>query len=109
VLYQRNRPLGVWIGEHINNLKQGLMDKSRLAKHAYEEGYHTWWQKAKVGLYLYNRKQQHVKKYNEAVHMAHIINQSVNPAWKSPLFGSHVFVSRSAGCRAIQCKHGSDG
>jgi hypothetical protein len=32
----------------MNNLKQGLMEKSRLAKHAYEEGRRTQWKEAKL-------------------------------------------------------------
>jgi hypothetical protein len=32
--------------------------------------------------------------------------QSVNPAWKPPLFGSHLLVRRFAGYRAIHCKPG---
>jgi hypothetical protein len=38
---ETGRPFGVWMGEHTNNLKQGLMEKFMLAKHAYEKGHHT--------------------------------------------------------------------
>jgi hypothetical protein len=31
----------------MNNLKQGLMEKFRLAKHAYEEGHRIQWKEAK--------------------------------------------------------------
>jgi hypothetical protein len=34
-------PLGVLIREHMNKIKQGLMEKSRLAKHAYKEVHRT--------------------------------------------------------------------
>jgi hypothetical protein len=30
------------------NLKQGLLEKSKLAKHAYEEGHKVGWDKARV-------------------------------------------------------------
>jgi hypothetical protein len=42
---ETGRPLGIRIREHI---KQGLMEKSRLTKHAYEEGHHIQWKDAKA-------------------------------------------------------------
>jgi hypothetical protein len=32
----------------MNSLKQGLMEKSKLAKHAYEEGHRIQWKEAKA-------------------------------------------------------------
>jgi hypothetical protein len=34
--------------QHMNNLKQGLKEKSKLAKYAYEEGYHIPGKEAKA-------------------------------------------------------------
>jgi hypothetical protein len=45
---ETGRPLGVRIREHMNNLIQGLMEKSNFAKHAYEEGHRTHWNEAKA-------------------------------------------------------------
>jgi hypothetical protein len=45
---ETGRSLGVRIREHMTNLKQGLMEKSRLAKHDYEEEHHIQWKEAKV-------------------------------------------------------------
>jgi hypothetical protein len=40
MLYQRNKQtLEVRIKEHKYNLTQGLLEKSKLAQHAYEEGH----------------------------------------------------------------------
>jgi hypothetical protein len=40
--------LGVRIREHKHNLKQGLLEKLKLAQHAYEEGYRIKWDEAKA-------------------------------------------------------------
>jgi hypothetical protein len=40
--------LGVRVKEHRHNLKQGLMEKSELAQHAYEERFQICWKEAKV-------------------------------------------------------------
>jgi hypothetical protein len=45
---ETSRPLGVCIKEHKHNLKQGLLEKSKLAQHAYEEGHHLKWDEAKA-------------------------------------------------------------
>jgi hypothetical protein len=70
----------------MKNLKQGLMEKSRLAKHAYEEGHRIQWKEAKAAQTENNKI---CKKYKEVVHTARITNLSVNPAWKSLQFGFH--------------------
>jgi hypothetical protein len=36
---ETGRPLAVRLREHKQNLKEGLLEKSKLAQHAYEEGY----------------------------------------------------------------------
>jgi hypothetical protein len=43
-----SRPLEVRIKEHKYNLTQGLLEKSKLAQHAYEEGHKICLQEAKV-------------------------------------------------------------
>jgi hypothetical protein len=43
-----SRPLEVRIKEHNHNLKQGLLEKSKLIQHAYEEGHRIKSDEAKV-------------------------------------------------------------
>jgi hypothetical protein len=38
----------VWFHEHRHNLQQVLLEKSKLAQHAYEEGYRVGWDKARI-------------------------------------------------------------
>jgi hypothetical protein len=44
---ETRRPLAVRLCEHRHNLK-GLLEKSKLAQHAYEEGYRIGWDEARV-------------------------------------------------------------
>jgi hypothetical protein len=62
----------------MNNLKQGLMEISRLAKHAYEEWHHIWWGRP----VLYKQKPTMSRKHKEAAHMAFIMNQIGQPSLK---------------------------
>jgi hypothetical protein len=39
--------LQVRLKEHIENLKEGLQEKLKLAQHTYEEGHHTKWDDVK--------------------------------------------------------------
>jgi hypothetical protein len=43
-----SRPLEVRIKEHKYNLTQGLLEKSKLSQHAYEEGHKICWKEANV-------------------------------------------------------------
>jgi predicted GIY-YIG superfamily endonuclease len=84
---ETGRPLGIRIREHMNNLKQGLMEKSRLAKHAYEEGHRTQWMEAKTVQIETNKI---CKKYKEAAHMACIMNSISQPSLEiSPIWIPH--------------------
>jgi predicted GIY-YIG superfamily endonuclease len=97
---ETGRPLVVRIREHMNNLKQGLMEKSRLAKHAYEEGHRIQWKEAKAAQIETNNI---CRKYKEAAHMACITNPisqlslEISPIW-IPLI-------QEEGCRAVHCKN----
>jgi hypothetical protein len=57
----------VRIREHRHNLKEGLLDKSKLAQHAYEEGHRVGWDEARV---LEIESNSRYRKYKESVHMA---------------------------------------
>jgi hypothetical protein len=45
---ETSRPLEVCMKEHKHNLTQGLLKKSKLAQHAYEEGHKNCWKDEKV-------------------------------------------------------------
>jgi hypothetical protein len=42
------RPLAMQLREHRHNLKEGLVVKSKLAQHAYEEGHRIGWDESRV-------------------------------------------------------------
>jgi hypothetical protein len=80
---ETGRPLGVQIGEHMNNLKQGLMEKSRFAKHACEEGHCIQWKEAKV---VQTEANNMCRKYKASAHMACVMNPVSHPSLEiSPL------------------------
>jgi hypothetical protein len=45
---ETSRPLALRFREHRHNLKEGLLEKSKLAQHAYEEGHRVGWNDARV-------------------------------------------------------------
>jgi hypothetical protein len=45
---ETGRPLAVRLREHGHNLKEGLLEKEKLAQHAYEEGRRVGWVEAKI-------------------------------------------------------------
>jgi hypothetical protein len=64
---ETGRPLPVRIGEHKFNLRNGLLDRSKLAQHAFEEGHRISWNEAKILQIEVNSRQ---RKYRESAHMA---------------------------------------
>jgi hypothetical protein len=64
---ETSRPLSVRIGEHKVNLKNGLLDKSKLTQHAFEEGHQISWNEAKILQIEVNSRQI---QYKESAHMA---------------------------------------
>jgi hypothetical protein len=98
---ETGRPLGVRIQEHMNNLKQGPMEKSRLAKHAYEEGHRIRGRRQRQNKYRLTSAESIRKRPTWHVSRT----QLVNWAWKSLLFGFHWFGRKSAGCRAVHWKN----
>jgi hypothetical protein len=64
---ETGRPLSISIGEHKFNLKNGLLCKSKLAQHAFEEGHQISWNEAKILQIEVNSRQ---RKYKESAHMA---------------------------------------
>jgi hypothetical protein len=45
---ETERPLAARIRKHRHNLQQGLLEKSKLAQHAYEEGHTVGWDDART-------------------------------------------------------------
>jgi hypothetical protein len=64
---ETGRPLSVRIGEHKFNLQYDLLDKSKLAQHAFEEGHQISWNEATILQIEVNSRQ---RKYKEFAHMA---------------------------------------
>jgi hypothetical protein len=80
--------LEVRIKEHKYTLTQGLLEKSKMAQHAYEEGHKICWKEAKV---LQIEPNATYRKYKESPHMslaAHPISQpslDISPIWTPSL------------------------
>jgi hypothetical protein len=81
---ETSTPLEVRIKEHRYNVTQGLLEKSKLDQHAYEDGHNISWKDAKV---LKIEQNTTYKKYKESVHMSlidHPISQpslDICPIW----------------------------
>jgi hypothetical protein len=79
-----HRPLEACIKEDKYNPTQGLLEKSKLAQHVYEEGHKICWIEVKVLQIEHNTT---CKKYKESAHMSlidHLINQpslDISPIW----------------------------
>ncbi|PNF24633.1 hypothetical protein B7P43_G00740 [Cryptotermes secundus] len=90
-----SRPLAVRIREHRHNLKQGLLEKSRLAQHAYE-GHRVSWDEARI---LEVESNSRYRKYKESAHMtcsSNPISQpslDISPIW-IPLMNEEVNKSK---------------
>jgi hypothetical protein len=74
---ETGRPLAVRIREHKYNLKQGLLEKSKLAQHAYEEDHRVSWDKARVLEVEHNTR---YRKYKVSAHMACSTNPISQPS-----------------------------
>jgi hypothetical protein len=74
---ETGRPLAVWLREHRHNLKEALLEKFKLAQHAYEEGHRVGvWDEART---LEIESNSSHRKYKELAHMACLKNRSANP------------------------------
>jgi predicted GIY-YIG superfamily endonuclease len=72
-----SRPVEVRIKEHKYNLTQGLLEKSKLAQHAYEEGHRICWNEAKV---LQIEPNTAYRKYKESAHMSQLDHPISHPS-----------------------------
>jgi hypothetical protein len=64
---ETGRPVAVWLSEHRHNLKEGLLEKSKLARHAYEKGHRVGWNEDRI---LEIESNIRYRKYKESIHMA---------------------------------------
>jgi hypothetical protein len=65
--------------EHRHSLKEGLLEKSKLAQHAYEERHRVSWDEARS---LEIESNSRYRKHKESAHMACLINPTTaNPVW----------------------------
>jgi hypothetical protein len=82
----------VRLREHRHNLQQGLLEKSKLAQHAYEEGHRVGWDDARV---LEIESNSRYRKYKDSARMACLINPisqpslDISPIW-IPLISNEV-------------------
>jgi hypothetical protein len=76
-LYWQNRPLAVQLHEHRHNLWEGLLEKLKLAQHAYEEGHTVGWDEARILEIESNSK---YSKYKELAHMTCLNNPISQPS-----------------------------
>jgi predicted GIY-YIG superfamily endonuclease len=78
---ETGRPLSVRIWEHKFNLKNGLLNKSKLAQHAFEEGHQISWNEAKILQIEFNSRQ---RKYKGSAHMACMGKPTRQPSLEFP-------------------------
>jgi hypothetical protein len=99
----RSRPLEGHIKEHKYNLNQGLLKKSKLAQHAYEEGHEIYWTEAKV---LQIQPNTTCRKHKESAQMSLVNHRSVNPVWTSLPSGLTSLQQKSENYSSIQHRFG---
>jgi hypothetical protein len=82
----------VQLREHKHNLREGLLEKSKLAQHAYEEGHRVGWDEARI---LEIESNSRYRKYKESAHVTNLTNQisqpslDISPIW-IPLISDEV-------------------
>jgi predicted GIY-YIG superfamily endonuclease len=74
---ETSRPLAVRLCEHRHNLQQGLLEKSKLAQHTYEEGYRVGRDEARI---LEIESNSRYRKYKESAHVACLTNTITQPS-----------------------------
>jgi hypothetical protein len=83
---ETGRPLAQRLREHRHSLKEGLIQKSKLAQHAYDEGHEIGWDEARI---LEVENNSRYRKYKESAHMGCLTNTisqpslNISPIWIS--------------------------
>jgi hypothetical protein len=104
---ETGRSLAVWLREQKHNLKEGLLEKSKLVQHAYEEDHKVMWDQARV---LEVESYSRFKKYKESAHMAcstKPISQpslDISPIW-IPLISDEVTKSKRKSIPILRSVH----
>jgi hypothetical protein len=75
----------MWIHEHRHNLRRSLLEKSKLAQHAYEEGHRVSWDEVRV---LETESNSRHRKHKKPAHMA----CSINPINQHSLENSPIWI-----------------
>jgi hypothetical protein len=81
---ETGRPLAVRLREHRHNLKEGLLEKSKVVQPAYEVGHRASWDNDKS---LEIESNSRYRRYKESTHMACLINplsqpsSDISPIW----------------------------
>jgi hypothetical protein len=92
----------MWLSDHWHNLKEVLLEKSKLAKQAYEEGHWVGWDEARILEIESNRR---YRNYKELAHMACLTNPisqhslDISPTWIS-LISNKVSKSQTRSSRS---------
>jgi hypothetical protein len=89
---ETGRPLAMWLHEHRHNFKEGLIEKSKIVQHAYEEGLRVGWDEARILEIESNSRYGKYKELAPVVCLTNPIRQpslNVSPIW-IPLIGSEV-------------------
>jgi hypothetical protein len=74
----------VRLREHKHNLREGLLEKSKSAQHAYEEAHRVGWDEVRI---LEIESNNRYRKYKESAHMACLTNPisqpnlDISPIW----------------------------
>jgi hypothetical protein len=92
--------LEVRIKEHKYNMSQGLLEKSKLAHHAYEEGHRICWNEARV---LQIEPNITYRKYTESAHRFLLEHPIINPVWISLPSGLPSSQQKSRDYNTVKC------
>jgi hypothetical protein len=95
---ETSRLLEVCIKEHKYNPTQGLLEKSKLAQHAYEESHKICWNEAKVC-----RLRPTTRTRNQSTCLCWTI-RSVNPVWTFLPSGPPLSQQKSRNYNSIKCR-----
>jgi hypothetical protein len=96
---ETGRPLAVRLREQRHSLQQGLLEKSKLVHHAYEEGHSIGWDEART---LELESKSRYRKYKESPHTACLNNPIRQPSLKMFPSGFPLSAMRLATHRADQ-------
>jgi hypothetical protein len=84
---ETGRSIAMWLHEHRHSLKEGLLEKSKLAQHAFEEGRRVSCDETRI---LELESNSRCRKHKESAHMACSTNPisqpslGISPIWIPP-------------------------